>query len=261
MNKSHKKKSDFVGNAHHLIIDFGNTLAKIAIFRGDNEIEIITKNALFIKDIASISKKYSPSHCIISSVVKIPEGIYNYLQSNFIFIELSHQTPVPVNSFYRSPETLGHDRLSVANAAAVLFSGQNVLVIDAGTCVTYDLIDAAGNYHGGGISPGIKMRFKALHTFTERLPLVNHKNFEGLAGTTTEESILSGVLNGIIAEIDGIIDQYQKKYPDLKVVVTGGDVNFLAKKLKSNIFAIPNFVLKGLNVILNFNVKQQQEPI
>lgn len=260
MKKLAKKKIEFSKNQpKNLVIDYGNTLVKAAIFENNNEIDLITTPELQISDLVGFQKKYDPEQAIISSVVGIPVPIKKHLESNFHFIELSHLTPVPIINNYRTPETLGRDRLALAVAASAFFPGQHTLVIDAGTCVTFDFIDAHSNYHGGGISPGITMRFKALHTFTKRLPLVKSQNFESLSGTTTEESILSGVLNGIVAEFDGIIGRYRDDYPDLKVLITGGDVNFFAKKLKSNIFAVPNLVLKGLNVILNFNVDRLQE--
>ncbi len=245
---------------YNLVIDYGNSFTKVAIFKKNEQIELIISDNLQISDLAFLKEKYLPVDAIVSSVVDLPQQICNFLEHEFNFIELTHTTPVPIINQYRTPKTLGRDRLSVVVAAYSIFPGQPVLVIDAGTCVTFDFIDADSKYHGGGIAPGIDMRFKALHTFTQRLPLVKNQKFEGLSGTTTEESILSGVLNGVIVEFDGVINAYQENYPGLKVIVTGGDVNFFDKKLKSNIFAVPNLVLKGLNVILSFNVNKQQEP-
>lgn len=244
---------------HFLVMDFGNTLVKSAVFRETEIVELTTGPKPEIRILKSYLAKYQPQHAIFSSVVSIPDDIRHFLEYNFRLTELQHTTPVPVKNLYKTPETLGKDRLAVAVAGSAMFAGQPVLIIDAGTCVTFDFVDATGNYFGGGISLGLQMRFKALHTFTQRLPLVKHQNFDGLSGATTEESILSGVLNGIAAEFDGIIRRYEEKYDGLKVVVTGGDMNFFAKKLKSNIFAVPNLVLRGLNEILNFNVRQQQE--
>ncbi len=242
---------------HHLIIDCGNTRVKIAVFLANVIIASYTHQELKVEDIEVIHKEYQPVHCILASVVEIPTAVQSYLSTHFHYIQLSWQTPMPITNAYQTPETLGLDRLAAANAAFATFTGQDVLIFDAGTCLTFDFIDKQGKYHGGGISPGINMRFKALHTFTQRLPLVKHQNFEGLSGTSTETSILSGVHNGIVAEVEGIIGKYKNEFTDLKVVVTGGDANFFAKKLKSNIFASPNFVLMGLNVILNFNVDQK----
>lgn len=257
MAKHSTKKNSDEDPSHRLVIDFGNTLVKTAIFCNDEIIELFTEKSLEIPFLESLTKRYPAKHAIISSVISVPDKMLDFLDKHFILLELSHKTPVPIENLYKTPETLGRDRLAVAVAAAGMFPGTPSLIIDAGTCVTFDFVDASGNYRGGGISPGINMRFKALHTFTQRLPLVKHQNFEVLSGATTEESILSGVLNGIVAEIDGIIAQYQNGNDGLKVMITGGDMNFFAKKLKSNIFATPNLVLKGLNEILNFNVRQQ----
>jgi type III pantothenate kinase len=240
------------------VIDFGNTLVKTAIFCGEDITELFTEKTLELSILRNLTQKYPAKHAIVSSVISVPQEIQDFLNDHFILTELSHKTPVPIENLYKTPETLGRDRLAVAVAAHKIFPGSAVLAIDAGTCITFDFLDASGKYYGGGISPGINMRFKALHTFTQRLPLVKHQNFEALSGATTEESILSGVLNGIIAEVDGIIAEYHDLNDGLKVMITGGDMNFFAKKLKSNIFATPNLVLKGLNEILNFNVRQQK---
>jgi type III pantothenate kinase len=243
----------------NLVIDYGNTLTKAAIFINNQEIKLITTKDLTVSELESLNEKHKPHNAIVSSVVELPENIREYLKTHFTYIELSHTTPIPISNLYQSPQTLGHDRLAVAVAAFDMFPKQNSLVIDAGTCITFDFVDNLGNYYGGGIAPGINMRFKALHTFTERLPLVKKQKFEGIYGTTTQESILAGVLKGIVAEYDGIIHEFHEKYPGLKVMITGGDVNFFDKKLKSNIFAVPNMVLIGLNKILSFNANKQQE--
>ena len=138
-------------------------------------------------------------------------------------------------------------------AAHFLYPNRNVLVIDAGTCITYDLINKNEEYFGGSISPGLTIRFNALHTFTGKLPLVSHRNYYELAGNDTETSILSGVINGFLFEVDSVIDSYRDRYDDLKVLVCGGDYQFLADRLKNSIFAIPELVLVGLNEILDYN--------
>ncbi len=237
-----------------LIIDFGNTFTKIAVFRKNELIKLQTTdrvNTLLLKE---LKNSFNLEYAIISSVTTIPDEVINFLQSQFLLIQLNHKTAVPVINLYQTPETLGKDRLAVVVAASGLYPGKNCLVIDAGTCITYDIIDKDKKYFGGSISPGMALRFRALNTFTKRLPLVTHKNFEGLTGATTEGSIQSGVLNGITFEIDGVIGQYSALFPDLHILITGGDMNFFAKNLKSSIFAVPNLVLIGLNEILEFNV-------
>ena len=155
---------------------------------------------------------------------------------------------------YKTPKTLGVDRIALASAAIQKYPKKNVLVIDAGTCITFDFISKDKEYLGGAISPGIQMRYKALHNFTAKLPLLDSGELTSFIGFDTESSIHSGVLNGVCNELDGVINQYSKKFRDLTVVLTGGDTNFLAKQLKSVIFAHPNFVLEGLHTILNYNL-------
>jgi type III pantothenate kinase len=258
MTSASNKKNHDTKTLNRLVIDFGNTLIKMAIFKNDDIVEMVTLKNFDENIVNELITKHPARHAIISSVVILPDEVLKFLSTKFDLTDLNHKTPIPISNKYKTPETLGKDRLAVAVAANSMFPGQPCLVIDAGTCITFDIVDAGGVYHGGGISPGINMRFKALHTFTQRLPLVKHQKFESLSGTTTEESILSGVLIGTVAEVDGIISMYQNKYEALNIIVTGGDLNFFAKKLKSNIFAVPNLVLKGLNEILSFNVRQQQ---
>jgi type III pantothenate kinase len=169
------------------------------------------------------------------------------------FIPLSFQTPVPFTNRYKSPVTLGKDRIAAVAGAVSQFPGRNVLVIDAGTCITYDFINDRGEYFGGAISPGIRMRFKAMNTFTGKLPLIEPEEFDGFIGTTTGESMQSGVYNGISAEINGFITQYMDNFDDLVVIITGGDHQFLHNKLKISIFAAPDLVLLGLNEIFDYN--------
>jgi len=240
-----------------LIIDVGNTLTKVAIFTSNQIIEQTSVKELTDHLILQIKIKHNPTCAIMSSVGKPDDNLLNLLKKHFEFFELTHNTPVPIRNNYATPETLGKDRLAAVVGAYNLFPGQNCLIIDAGTCITYDFLDSLGIYQGGAISPGINLRFKSLHTFTNRHPLVNHRNFTGLIGKSTEDSILSGVINGTMAEIEGIIEKYNNEYTNLVVVLTGGDRNYFDKKLKNSIFAVPNLVLKGLNEILDFNVKKQ----
>ena len=242
-----------------LAIDVGNTLTKVAIFQDSDLIKLssfndftLEKLILFINEAETKSNKVNYS--IISSVRKYDSEIKNFLNKNYYFIELSAEIPLPVTIRYSTPKTLGNDRIAGVCGASAVFPGENILVIDAGTCVTYDFIDKRKNYFGGGISPGIDIRFKALNTFTGNLPLVNRTDDFDLIGDSTEGSIRSGVLNGIIAEIEGVIKRYEDKFGQLKIIFTGGDTIFFDKQLKNDIFAIPNLVLNGLNEILDFNI-------
>jgi len=246
-------------NQHNknLVLDFGNTLKKIAVFQAGELIHLKTyaknSDSIMIKHIA----KYGfNSNAIISSVIGISETFKKYLNENFNYLDFNHNTPLPVKIKYATPSTLGKDRLAAAVGAYNIFPNQNVLYINAGTCITFDFLNKKAKYIGGSISPGIIMRFKALHTLTKNLPLLSGTNqLVELTGKTTEASIKSGVMNGIIAETDGIIQKYMTKYPDLKVIISGGDIHFFEKNLKSPIFAFPNLVLTGLNQILEYNVK------
>ena len=155
---------------------------------------------------------------------------------------------------YTTPATLGVDRIAAICGAIEIFPQQNCLVVDAGTCINYEFLDAALNYHGGAISPGIQMRFDALHKFTARLPLIKEFNKTELVGNSTESCMTSGVVNGVVAEVNGIIEKYAQKFPDLGVILCGGDAYFFENNLKQPIFAAPDLVLHGLNRILQHNV-------
>ncbi len=190
---------------------------------------------------------------ILSSVTEVENDLMDALQKAGPLTMLTHETPIPIRNRYQTPETLGKDRLAAAVGARALFPGGNVLSIDAGTCITYDFVTASGDYLGGGISPGIRMRFRAMNTFTDKLPLIEPDDFERTIGRTTRESLLSGVINGVIQEIRGITGLYISEFGEIRVVLTGGDQEFLHNKLKINIFAAPNLVLLGLNEILDYH--------
>ncbi len=245
-----------------LIIDYGNTLVKLALFRSDSIIGLKTFKSMTVEQLEDFIDENKPGksndivkYCIVSSVRNLPEKISSFLSSRFNTIELNQTTPLPITNKYSTPESLGNDRIALAVAATGLFPSKDILVIDAGTCITYDFINRKNEYLGGAISPGINMRYKALNTFTDKLPLINKIENADLIGNSTENSIRSGVLNGVMIEVDGIIDKYKKIYPSLKTIFTGGDVNYFDKYLKNNIFANSNLVLEGLNMILKYNVE------
>jgi type III pantothenate kinase len=237
-----------------LVLDFGNTLCKVAIFENENIIYKDVVPDFNVEYLKSIFLKFPYiKSSIISSVVNNKPEISEYLHSKCFTIVLSANTPIPILNKYLTPETLGKDRLSAAVGAFTLFRNKNVLSIDAGTAIKYDFINQEGEYLGGGISPGLSLRFKALHTFTDKLPLVDWKDFGELIGRNTEESILSGVIQGVASEIDGIIDRYKSLFPDLTIILTGGESIYFEKYIKNSIFAVPNLVLTGLYEILKFN--------
>jgi type III pantothenate kinase len=241
-----------------LIVDSGNTLVKIAVFDEGtivHKTELEQNTLLFANHII---EKYPIRSAIISDVSSMAEPVIQMLSSEIPVLRMTGTTPVPIKVNYQNAETLGSDRLAAVVFASDFFPGSNVLAIQAGSCITYDLVTETDEYVGGAISPGLEMKLKALNTFTARLPLVKKKEINFIEGHNTELSILSGVINGSIAEIDGMIDFYRNKYHDLNVIMGGGDTFFFDKKLKNRIFAIENLVLKGLNLILEYNVKLEK---
>ncbi len=166
-------------------------------------------------------------------------------------------TPIPLKNLYQSTSTLGSDRIAASVGAFSLYPSQNVLTIDAGTCIKYNFVNTNNEYIGGAISPGINMRLRSMNHFTSRLPLVQFDfNYEKLTGTSTEESLLSGALIGSVTEIESMIERYSDKYENLITVITGGDADYLCKQVKSRFFAHPDIVLNGLNTILNLNIEK-----
>jgi type III pantothenate kinase len=241
----------------HLVIDIGNSSQKIAVFEQHNLLHTEITTSLDSKKLAQILAQYPCSHSIISSVNQEVAAAEQYLAKQNTYIRFTAGTPNPIHNQYQSPETLGLDRLATMVAVSALFPKQNTLVIDAGTCITYDMLDAQANYFGGSISPGIRMRFRALHEFTGRLPLIPFSPEPiDLVGIDTPTALQSGVVNGITAEVEAIITQYQETHPQLNVVFCGGDAIFFDNRLKNSIFAsnsscIPHLVLIGLNEIIH----------
>jgi len=240
----------------NLIIDLGNTYAKLAVYDDNGDmVEYFYHHGLSLDDLKNfISNHLQIKASILSSVIDNDATIINFLKHEMKCLFLDEHTPLPLKNKYKSPDTLGKDRLADAVGAYTLFPDKNCLVIDAGTCIKYDIITAAGEYLGGAISPGLMMRFKALNTFTDKLPLIQaENNFNQLIGSTTQESILLGVQEGVALETKGFIEKYKEIYPNLVIILTGGDTNFLDKAVKNDIFVEPFLILKGLNAILNFN--------
>ena len=203
-----------------------------------------------------LCNKYKIEKCIIASVITLSNTIRRQLANiDFPILELNYQTPVPIENKYKSPETLGMDRVAAVVGANYQKPGHNLLVIDAGTAITYEFIDSEGRYWGGNISPGIYTRFKALSACCDKLPLIEKGGDIPEMGYNTETAIRAGVIRGMEFEISGYIASMKKKYPDLLVFLTGGDNFSFDTNLKSIIFADRFLVLKGLNRILNYNVK------
>ncbi len=240
----------------NLTIDIGNSAAKIGLFH-DNEL-ITSRNYKVLTDdlLMDLYHSYKFRNVILSSVSNSNLQInkLELLLNNYI--ELNYITPLPVKNLYKSPETLGNDRIAAAVGANNIFPNNTVLVIDTGTAITYDIITDNSEYLGGNISPGLNMRFRALNEYTSNLPLFEgHSEFPEF-GNNTESAIISGVQKGIIYEIESYIEKTGKFYKNLKVLLTGGDINFFDKMSKKTIFVEPNLVLIGLNNILEYNVNK-----
>lgn len=239
---------------YRLILDFGNTLRKIAVFKDFEQVEFRTCSGDVIQIIEELKSLYPKmKSAILSSVVKIDLHLMSYLKINFDFVFFDHQVSVPINNCYLTPETLGRDRLAAAVGALMKYPQQNILVIDAGSSITYELVTKEGDYLGGAISIGIQMRAKALHQFTDQLPLVQVPFETSILGNNTELCLKSGILNGAIAEMNGMIQSFSQSYQPLHIILTGGDAYYFEKRLNYNIFASENLVLTGLNYILNYN--------
>jgi type III pantothenate kinase len=239
----------------NLVVDIGNSSLKVAIF--DKKLMtskfIYTNQSLNI--FSDLFKNNVIDNCLISNVSTIDKNILDFLKINSNLFSINESINLPFINLYKTKNTLGHDRIALVSAAAIDFPDQNTLIIDTGTCITYDFKNSENEYLGGGISPGIQMRFKSLNSQTSKLPLSTINLEYKLIGDDTNSSINSGVVYGVISEINGIINQYQERFKNIKIILTGGDSNFLLKKIKNTIFADQNFLLKGLNYLLENNIK------
>lgn len=242
-----------------LAIDSGNTRTKAAVFE-ENTLKktFVFDDVLPQNGIKKILLQYPEiSNIIIVSVSKSYKEDFFFLSQKYKLHFLDRKDDFPFENHYKTPETLGLDRMILAAAAVLMYPEKNRLVIDAGTCITYDFVDENNNYRGGAISPGIKMRYRALNHYTARLPLLDTETPQSINGLSTEASIHSGVINGIIHEIDGMIQEIRGDAENFIIILTGGDSDFLAKRLKSSIFAHSNFLLEGLNLYYQFLYKHE----
>jgi type III pantothenate kinase len=238
-----------------LVIDSGNTYTKIGQFVDGKLINVHQIESL--EDIVLTVQQYRPVKIVLGSV-NFPFDQFKKKISSIEIHPILSTAEVPFKVRYKTPATLGIDRLAGIAWAWEQSPGKNMLVIDAGTCITYDIINEEGEYLGGGISPGIELRLKSLHTYTTNLPEVRFKEDIQLIGDTTQNSILSGVMNGLIEEINGIISEYKKKYKDLTIFMSGGSAIFFESKIKHSIFAFPNMVLLGLYSLYEFNIRKDK---
>ncbi|WP_430974249.1 type III pantothenate kinase [Sunxiuqinia rutila] len=241
----------------NLVIDIGNSRIKLALFNERDLMFNVPLDELKPDHIQVLLDEHDDlKHAIVSSVRDYPQELNDFLKHSFeTFIELDANTPVPITNRYQTPETLGKDRLAAAVGATELFPHQNVLVIDAGTAITYEIITANHEYLGGNISPGLETRFKSLHQFTGKLPLLHATDDFKMLGTDTDSAIRAGVQVGLLFEVEQYLDYFNTIYENLQVIITGGDAKFFDKKLKNSIFVNFNLTLIGLNRILEYNVK------
>jgi len=237
----------------NLILDFGNSYKKLAVVSRKEIIYLIAQPSIELKDVMEVTANYEIKNVILSSVVSGTDDIEEYLSKKYRFIKLSEKTNIPIKNNYQTETTLGSDRLACAVAANELFPNENVLILQLGTCLTSDFVTKEGTYIGGSISLGMDMRFNALKHFCDKLPLVKYHNTVFVTGKTTQESILSGVINGIIAECNYLIDYYNTKYTPLKVILTGGNAKEFENIIKGEVLMFPQLVIFGLNSILDYN--------
>ncbi|MBN2610268.1 MAG: type III pantothenate kinase [Bacteroidales bacterium] len=242
----------------NLVVDIGNTRTKVAVFSDSEMIKSTVFTGPVLPEIEKLLRQVPDiQNAIVSSVKDHDHKSDNFIKENIKgrFVLLDKTTPVPIKNNYHSPETLGKDRLAAVAGAKAMYPGSNILVVDAGTAVTFDFVNTQGEYWGGNISPGLEMRFKALNLFTDKLPACKAKDQYPDMGFDTETAIISGVIKGMIYEMEGYISMYAEKYSNLKILFTGGDADFFVKNLKKTIFVVQNLTLIGLNYILLYNEK------
>ena len=239
----------------NLVIDVGNTLIKFGVFDSGKlifkETSSLTNYSYTIEGIVASYPKVSDA--VLSIVGSFSSEHLNTTEKYFKVFHVNKDILFPFTANYKTPDTLGIDRMVLAASACFLYPNKNVLVIDAGTCITYDFITEHGSYEGGAISPGIRLRYQSLNDYTDKLPLLDIEAPEHFVGKSTKESIHSGIVYGVAYEIDGTIDQYTKNFKDLTVILTGGNADFLRDKLKNSIFANSNFLSEGLNFLFEYN--------
>lgn len=236
----------------NLVLDIGNTNIKWGRFDESGCVDNGVSDGSVLETIHEIDTD-GVTHCMVAGsgafdiveIVGALEGVH--------VLEMTPATMIPLEMKYETPETLGDDRLANAVAGATMHPGRNVLVIDVGTCVTYDIVTARNEYVGGGISPGLQMRAKALHNFTEKLPLIEPERTDMVVGRSTNESMAVGTYTAMVQEIRGMIDLFEGQYLELRICLTGGDAHHFENDLKSGIFADSILTLKGLNTILEHN--------
>ncbi len=239
----------------NLAVDIGNTLSKAAVFEDGQAVETFRGGSVDVEFLTDIIAAYPgmDSAIYVSSRGEVPE-IERYLSENVRrLVKFGPGVPIPIRNLYRTPDTLGSDRLAAAVGANALYPGSNVLIADFGTAITFDVVTAAGEFLGGNISPGLSTRLRAMHDYTGRLPLVEKDGEVQFTGTSSETALRSGAVNGIVYETEGYICRLAGMYDPLRIIFTGGDSDFFAKRVKNTIFVTYDLVVYGLNRILEYN--------
>src|SRR5829696_7091863 len=225
-----------------ICLDFGNTRLKLALFEDDVLKEVLVLQQAAVAHLDEIIQQYQPQNSILSSVIDHDPKIEELLAAKTNYHQLSHLSKLPFTIPVGKPETMGADRIAIAAATVFLFPEKNHMAIGLGTCVTYNFINQQGEFMGGSISPGMEMRFQAMHQFTAKLPLVKAHWNVPLIGYDTATNLQSGVILGMAKEMDGIIDAYKEKYGNFNALLTGGDTHLFEPHLKNKIFADPHLI-------------------
>ncbi len=240
----------------NLIIDSGNSSSKVAIFDGNRLVTTVRYDKLSKENLDAILSQYPDiKRAILSAVASLTFDIDEYFADrSLFFINMNHDTPMPIINGYSTPKTLGMDRLAAAVGAKTLFPSRELLVVDMGSAITIDRVSKDGVFLGGNISPGVDMRFRALNKFTSKLPLCEKNDNFSICGKNSNDAIIGGVIYGIAKELDGYIDDYRKQDENILIIFTGGDAKYFENRLKNAIFADCETLVKGLNEILEYNV-------
>ncbi len=247
----------------NVVIDWGNSSVKVGWFAGETLQQ--TRHFDTLNDLQAYETGQSPAHVIVSSTSHAAGAVQAVLTNwqHAHWVVMNSDLPIPIGNAYDTPHTLGMDRVAAAVGATTLFPGQPCLILDLGTCVTADFVDAEPTFRGGLIAPGVQMRFRAMHEQTARLPMIEVAEWQPAVterwppetATSTRQAMTSGVLNGLLFELDGLIETYRQRNPTLRVLLCGGDAWLFESRLKGPIFAVPELVLRGLNRILDYNVR------
>ncbi|HEY0040936.1 MAG TPA: type III pantothenate kinase [Flavisolibacter sp.] len=237
-----------------ICLDFGNTRLKAALFDEETLLDVIVLQDQLPTHLEEIIQQYQPQQSILSSVIDHDPAVEEVLKRRTQFHRLSHLSKLPFSIPVGKPETMGADRIAIAAASVFLFPQKNNLAIGLGTCITFNFINQQAEFMGGSISPGMEMRFQAMHQFTAKLPLVKAQWNVPLIGYDTATNLQSGVVLGMAKEIDGIIDAYKEKFGNFNALLTGGDTHLFEPHLKNKIFADPHLIFKGLYAISQFNI-------